>query len=594
MTPATDAPSDGLRPDLVVQLVTLRLMLQDALLRSRSATRFHTTSAVVGLDGVVERANWLVLHENQKTPKRNAEFEDLVSQVKGTVGAAWTEPLGRVKTLHRVRNGAQHEATPPDRESLSSWAEATESYVVSLIRAAFGVDVLRVRLADVIEDETLRTHLSHAEDAWQAQDVPRCVWSSREAMDKARRQWELLNSRRSLATRAAFPRRSKQQSAIEPLRKPFEQLAQEVAHLRTSVYLQTFASDPAEALWFRASLDEDAGDFDLDEAERMLSFVFGWIAGAEAARRVWVANRPLRRMEQLRQHRVAQRLVRSAPTEEARIEKVTARRTTTHGMAPVPQHGWEIAYVIRGVPSEPEYEAWRAVLHELLSATEGRWFVDQDGTARVRYDDAATDDVAQQATTDTDHLREVLPKVQAELDSKRRQQQQFAEERAESLGRRQQEADQIKDRLPTWVANVTAKVETRSDGNQTRDIPIWLVEVPSDISIRTWPYAKEPVSTFGGALDVGDVIRGQDGIVQCAQNFGTGTFHIEAGPSAGALLNALTAADQMIGELNLQHERVERSLEQEAATLVDRLRTHLVSIDRATPSLDRSQPTEGV
>lgn len=62
---ADSKPTRGLG----LELVTLRLMLEDAVLRSRSASRFHVLGVIVALDGVVERTTWFVLHQLGHLPK---------------------------------------------------------------------------------------------------------------------------------------------------------------------------------------------------------------------------------------------------------------------------------------------------------------------------------------------------------------------------------------------------------------------------------------------------------------------------------------------------------------------------------------------
>jgi len=145
-----------LDPLTVRHLVTLRLMLEAALSQARSAGRYGRGPAVVAQDGVIERAVYLVGVRENLLVKTHSSIDDLHSQLKAvdSLKKTWNTQQSAVviRRLHRIRNNAQHEGIDPGREEMPMLISATEAYVVSLIRAAYEVDLRRILLADAISD----------------------------------------------------------------------------------------------------------------------------------------------------------------------------------------------------------------------------------------------------------------------------------------------------------------------------------------------------------------------------------------------------------------------------------------------------------
>src|SRR5699024_4024298 len=140
------------------QLLSLRVALEDALLRAKGAGRYRRGSAIVALDAVVERASWIVMVTRGLTPPKNGKLDDYISQLVQHL-QTWKPPiLTDIKQLRRARNSAQHEGLEPDRDQLPVWSHATEFYVTSLIDAQFSIDLKQIVLSDAIQDEALRGH----------------------------------------------------------------------------------------------------------------------------------------------------------------------------------------------------------------------------------------------------------------------------------------------------------------------------------------------------------------------------------------------------------------------------------------------------
>ncbi len=79
MTDETPEPAEELSGDelTVRELVALRLMMDDALRRGRSAGRYSRGSAVVALDATVERVTYLVAQSRGLSPAPRATLPDV-------------------------------------------------------------------------------------------------------------------------------------------------------------------------------------------------------------------------------------------------------------------------------------------------------------------------------------------------------------------------------------------------------------------------------------------------------------------------------------------------------------------------------------
>lgn len=88
----------------VQQLLALRLAVERARRDARRAGRYQRGSAIVALDSNVERACALVAVARGLSVPSNGKLDDLISQVKQSLGPDWRPTvLPDIKQLRRAR-----------------------------------------------------------------------------------------------------------------------------------------------------------------------------------------------------------------------------------------------------------------------------------------------------------------------------------------------------------------------------------------------------------------------------------------------------------------------------------------------------------
>lgn len=442
----------------MTQLVSLRLMLEDAARQARAVRRFRRAGAVVALDATVERACWLVAVSRGIKVSHSTKLEDLISQLREKLDATWRPTvLPAVKLLHLARNAAQHEGLEPDRDNIPQWASATESFVTSLIEAQFGIDVRTVVLADAVMHPGWSALLREAESRLADDDLASCVRLSHEAHSAALTEWGRLHANPYGPSSNPF----------DPLRKGLEPVNRRVEALERSLQAQAFASGAADAAWFQDVAAAQPELVTREEAERALRYAFDWITGFELVTSDWVADRAERAA-------IAARLERDGDT-SARIHSVLSIE---------PERGWATMTVrCADVPSPDAYPAWRDALQALL-ATERtypqEWEVRADGTVVRRFSVA---EPHADVEGDLAKLNEALVEADRQLSEAagdrikaKHHQDQTRRQKLEELHRRGTP-------LPDWIRAIEWQ-PTRFAG---QDEATWFIQVSDEASKITFP-----------------------------------------------------------------------------------------------------------
>lgn len=353
-----------LSPEDAHQLLVVRGMLDEAVRYGAKATNLQRVTALVVLDGVVERVTHLVAVTRGLKIGRNDGLDEIVSKVKEDLGQTWkARGLAEVRQLHRARNSAQHEGLGPDRQDIPNWSRGTTSYVRSLVDAQFNVDIEHLALTDVVDDAELRAGLEEAAANLAGGEFSECVSRCGEVVESARRRWT------SLHTPAAW-------AAIRHKRlfskDPIDGVKAYIETIEDTVSLATFAPDAAEAAWFLRIGKEPADLLGPDDADRALAFATNWVLGFEEAATTWIPDR-------LARYERAQRLVRSDPESMSRV----------CGIVDVQLEGstsLQVAVRIENVPQESLFDEWKdLVQHELWRIYDraAKWGVRRDGTASI-------------------------------------------------------------------------------------------------------------------------------------------------------------------------------------------------------------------
>lgn len=523
----------ALTPHEVEQLVSLRLGLDDALLQARRASKYRRGAAIVALDAVVERASAIVASTRAVARPKNGNLDDLISCLKESFGVRWTSKvLPDIKHLRRARNAAQHEGLEPDRDQLPVWSSAAEDYVVTLIEAQYSVDIRRVVLADAIRDGDLRALVHKAEQARDAGDYRRSVDHASEAYADASLRWKRLrNSLRSTSALFSTSFRS----------AGFDHMEGEFNALRAIIDAATFSGNAADAEWFTTAISERGDVVDADDAERVLTFTFGWVTEYERAAETWTPNR---------RHRadVASRSVRShdGPARIASCKNTELRHERIHA-----------TFNIVDLPDDEQYRQWSRTLREILRAQCGdaRWSVKENGTVDV---DRPADQTGY-FPDDASLLASAL--VQAETTM--RAQEDAATERVRVLRQRKSENDQaieaIKRELPEWVQSIEWSDEALGEDDEQ-----WVL-VTSEEAARLRFGERKSRRVVDDRKYLRDVIREHPLVRQCYTTGQDGALGITPVLSAEELRTMLTAVDLTVC-VELEADQRRRDQQQAALT----------------------------
>ncbi len=433
-------------------LIALRFMLEDALLRVSTAHRYSRGSAVVALDAAVERAAYLVVLRRGINVNQRDSLGDLHSKLVQKLEATWTPTMwAQVRHLHAARNGAQHRGQTPAAEDVSAWAAAARAYVTSLVSAEYDVDLDRLVLADAVRRNALAELVRTAETSLVAGDVPSSVQASKDAFEAAVGMWSRMHARSRRRFRATY----------HPAFAVPDSAEQAIEILERASAERSFASSAAEYAWFTAACRDRVELLDADDAERILAFTFGWIVSFELAADQWTPNRR-------RRADVAARRVRT-----------TADHASILGIRRVKREPpfTNVTFELADVPAIDSYDAWADALAKFLREAESRrWRVGDDGTVTLVVHSGAVpsgDDVNAlvQALANVDEAMAAEKLHQAEEDARLRN------ERAE----RNREVSALATSLPAWVEKIEFENQGRSYGNG------WLIWVESSVEKLRFP-----------------------------------------------------------------------------------------------------------
>lgn len=457
LTETTDVVDRRLGAAETTQLVSLRLMLEDATRESRAVRRFRRAAAVVALDATVERACWLVAVSRGMPISAATKLDVLISQLRQELAERWKpKVLPEIRHLHRARNSAQHEGLEPDREQVPQWVAAALSFVESLVEAQFGVDLRTVVLADAIINPDWSALLREAETALTNEDFGGCVKAAYQAHSEALAAWMRL---RGNPHPLAF-------NPFDPLHKELAPVNRRVDAIEEMLQSLTFAADPAQAEWFQSVVRATPDHVTRDEAERAQRYAFDWVAGFELASADWVVDRA-------RLAAIAARLVRSGDS-SARVHSVLG--VQPHG------DGWgQMTIRCADVPTEAGFDAWQSALQTILAPTRSwpqPWDVEADGTVvrRFRLDDADVDaDVATLASALVQAEHRVAESNRTRADV------QLAAQAARS--RRLADLAQQAAGTPDWVTAIDWQPTPQTDATRG----FWYLRLSPEAALLTFP-----------------------------------------------------------------------------------------------------------
>lgn len=386
------------------------------------------------------------------------KLEDLVGQLSQRMTDAWTPTvLPAIRLMHRARNAAQHEGLEPDRDQIPQWATATESFVVSLVEAHFGVDLRAVVLADAIHNPEWSAQLREAESALADGGHGACVQLAREAQGGALAAWGRLHRSDDRPTGSPF----------DPLRRELAPVNRRVDLLEQTLRSQTFAVDPSEAAWFQDVVRAQPEHVTRAEAERALRYAFDWIVGFELATADWIADRA-------RLAALSARRIRTADT-PARIDSVL-------GVEP-DLAGW-VAMTVRcaDVPPDSGYDVWQSTLRAVLTPEHSYptpWEVRADGTVIRRCQLDAAD-----IERDIMKLANALPEAERQIAEAHRTRAESESAEADARARRLEELSEHSTGVPKWVTAIDWQPgRPPGDGGGGA----WYLQLSNEASALTFP-----------------------------------------------------------------------------------------------------------
>ncbi|MEU3615809.1 hypothetical protein ABZ725_26250 [Streptomyces sp. NPDC006872] len=359
----TTAP---LSPETVTNLVQLRALLSSADQASLSSSPVTRPMAVVLLDAVNERATHFAATYLNLTIPNKASFEQLMQIVKDHLGARWTTSTWPdIRRLHRTRNLVQHEGLEVDQKNINTWAAVTSSYTRSLVSAVWDTDINETTLAEAVKDPKICQLLKDAERCIEENSPAKSLANSRQAFDFAYKLW-----RKHYRRRIPFHSKPMGRQIIDE--KSFKYLEGEIAEVNEASVAIAFSGDPGEYVWFRdITSNADAIQIStLDEAQRALGFVFGWVIRWEAFQESFIPDRRSVREQE-------SRCVRSSNT-AARVSSVSVTRQGGRFLVEVS---------LSDVPPVNEYNAWSSKLTTLLNKGKKAsdwWRVTNSGVINIR------------------------------------------------------------------------------------------------------------------------------------------------------------------------------------------------------------------
>lgn len=397
---------------LLRHLLTLRFMLGDATRWASQGGPERLTTAVILLDGVVERAVNLVAGEVGISVGPRDDAVQVADKVRAA-RPAWKPPAWRdIVDLHRARNSAQHAGQRPHPDDIAPWTNAVGAFVRDVVETHLGLALDRLALTDAVRDEDLRAQLTMSAAALDAGDPESSVARSLKAVDLAESRWAaMLQAPRSgWQSMQRVPFGLERYRLLGSPRDPVERVAADVDGLKREVRLSTFAQDPADVAWF-ARLRTEAALVNLEDAQRALAFATSWVLGYESAGAGYTHDRRDRAARDARHVRTG-----DGP---ARLGALRGAAATLRGTS--------ISVQLEDVPAPDQFDAWRAVVRrlctELNDGTPLRGEVEADGTATLEAED---DRIEHDLRILSEALSRADDQIAADWDADSRRQQQMA------------------------------------------------------------------------------------------------------------------------------------------------------------------------
>ena len=259
-------------------------MLDEAERRSQDRTPIGRHVATIMLDGACEYAMGLAAAELGVPAGRDANFHATYKRLIATrIGAGWAAGSWKgVSELHGSRNMAQHEGTPVATDGLLRWSIDAGSFVRSLCRATFSVELHDLSLADAIVTPDVRALLLEAEKALDTYDGDRAFARAMAGFDEARAQWRAQRADAHGPDRATTMNMTPVMGIAAQFGPP------QIDPIQDFVEVLPFAPDVGEYYWLlaRRSEFEDPERPDatpsIEEATRAFRFAFFWSLRWEA------------------------------------------------------------------------------------------------------------------------------------------------------------------------------------------------------------------------------------------------------------------------------------------------------------------------
>lgn len=335
------------------RLVLLRTLFESARERARDTTDVGRHTSLILLDGACELALRHATDQLGVAKKAQTNFEALYESLPGSVLGA-SGAIGGwagVRQLHRARNDAQHAGILPDPGQVARWAGDTETFLDKLIETTFQVHLTEVHRADALSNPVLRELFERAEVALETGDATDAVDKGLEAFSVARSHWKLHRQSLGLASPGTGLMGAFSDTVVE----------QSVQQLDDFVEVQPFALDMGEYLWLCDVARRPGPPPDLDEARRVLVFVFAWILRWETFAARYDANAVKTWRSQVRPPTTSQ------PELGPRLD-VTPRIDVTGQISPDARPFITVTLQVLDAPAQ-DFELWLAdVQSELVEA----------------------------------------------------------------------------------------------------------------------------------------------------------------------------------------------------------------------------------
>lgn len=387
-----------MNPEINLRLVSLRVLLGEALARVADQSALGRHTAIILLDGACEQA--LGIAADVCGVDIGRTFPDTCMNLRRHLGASWlADGWPGVRTAHRARNEAQHHGIVPDAQQLQLWSADALRFVRGLIGATHDLNLDEVALADAISDSELSTRLADAECSLQDGRAPESVAASRAALQLARERWQ---AQRTLAGQTKLSPAIQLDNLTSPI------VTDQLGRLDDVLEVLPFASDIGEYLWFRTLPDSPppAPQATVEQASRALSFVFSWIIRWEAFSARYDAAERRNWFQELRPPRS------DHPELGIRVTDIRVAPIVQHvGQDPHP--AISVTFQVVDAPAD-DFDGWLRDVQRLLQEGAGGLYtyasIGRDGgltmtSATAEIDPASVREAVQSALDDAEEAR---------------------------------------------------------------------------------------------------------------------------------------------------------------------------------------------